>query len=159
MGSGAILNEVLKAADILKNNYDIHADAWSVTSYKALYDNVRSVERDNRLNAGKKQQKSFIAESVGTKPGVFVAASDYLKAIPLTVSSWFPGSFTALGTDGFGMSEDRSDLRQYYEVNAEHIVYAALSRLHEQKKVTKRVLNKAIKEFEIDLEKEYPEIC
>ncbi len=159
MGSGAILNEVLKAADILKSNYDIHADVWSVTSYKALYDNARSVERDNRLNAGKKQQKSFIAESVGTKPGVFVAASDYLKAIPLTVSSWFPGSFTALGTDGFGMSEDRADLREYFEVNANHIVYAALSKLYEQEKVTKKVLNKAVKELEIDPGKEYPEIC
>ncbi len=159
MGSGAILNEVLKAADILKSNYGLYADVWSVTSYKALYDNARSVERVNRLNPGKKQQKSFIEESVGSGPGLFIAASDYMKAIPLTVSSWFPGSFTALGTDGFGLSEDRPDLRAYFEINAEHIAYTALRKLHAQKKITKKVLNNAVKELKIDPDKSYPEIC
>lgn len=159
LGSGAILNEVLEAAEILKNDYDIYPDIWSVTSYKQLYDDARNVERNNRLNHGKKKQKTFIEESVGSTPGTFVAASDYLKAIPLTVSNWFPGSFTALGTDGFGMSEDRPDLRAYFEVNAQHIAFAALTQLHAQKKVTKKVLDKAAAALDIDADKRYPEIC
>jgi len=159
LGSGAILNEVLEAAEILKDKYDIYPDIWSVTSYKQLYDDARSVERINRLNPGKKKEKCFIEESVGTTAGTFVAASDYLKAIPLTVSDWFPGSFTALGTDGFGMSEDRPDLRAYFEVNAAHIAFAALTSLHAQNKVTKKVLDKAAGELEIDAGKRYPEIC
>lgn len=159
LGSGAILNEVLGAAEILKNDYDIYPDIWSVTSYKQLYDDARSVERTNRLNPGKKPQKSFIEENVGTKAGIFVAASDYLKAIPLMVSDWFPGSFRALGTDGFGLSEDRSPLREYFEVNANHIAFAALTSLYEQKKVTKKMLDKAAVDLGIDAEKRYPEIC
>ncbi len=159
MGSGAILNEVLEASEILKNDYDIYPDIWSVTSYKQLYDDARSVERINRLNPGKKKEKTFIEENVGTSDGTFVAATDYLKAIPLTVSDWFPGSFTALGTDGFGMSEDRPDLREYFEVNANHIAFAALNSLHAQKKITKKVLDKAADELGIDAGKRYPEIC
>ena len=159
LGSGAILNEVLEAAEMLKKDYDIYPDIWSVTSYKQLYDNARSVERINRLNHGKKQEKTFIGENVGTSAGTFVAATDYLKAIPLTVSDWFPGSFTALGTDGFGMSEDRPDLREYFEVNANHIAFAALYSLHAQKKITKKVLDKAADELGIDAGKRYPEIC
>ncbi len=159
LGSGAILNEVLEAAEILKKDYDIYPDIWSVTSYKQLYDDARSVERMNRLNAGKKKEKSFIEENVGTSTGTFVAATDYLKAIPLTVSDWFPGSFTALGTDGFGMSEDRPDLREYFEVNANHIAFAALNSLHTQKKITKKILDKAADALGIDAGKRYPEIC
>ncbi len=159
LGSGAILNEVLEAAEILKKDYDIYPDIWSVTSYKQLYDDARSVERENRLNRGKKQEKTFIEENVGTSAGTFVAATDYLKAIPLTVSDWFPGPFTALGTDGFGMSEDRPDLREYFEVNANHIAFAALKSLHAQKKITKKILDKAADALGIDAGKRYPEIC
>jgi len=159
LGSGAIMNEVVKAADILKREYDIYADVWSVTSYKQLYDDARSTERKNRLSTSKKKTKSFVEQSVGSDEGLYIAASDYLKAIPLTVADWFPGSFTALGTDGFGMSEDRGPLREYFEVNASHIAFAAIRDLYDQDKVPKKVVDKAAKKLKVTADMDYPNVC
>lgn len=159
LGSGAIMNEVVKAADILKKDFDIYADVWSVTSYKQLYDDARSTERENRLRTTKRSRKSYIEQSVGSEDGFYIAASDYLKAIPLTVADWFPGSFTALGTDGFGMSEDRGPLREYFEVNAGHIAFAAIRDLYDQEKVPKKVLDKAAKKLKVTGDKDYPDVC
>jgi pyruvate dehydrogenase E1 component len=142
LGSGTILNEALKAAEILKKDYNISADVWSVTSYKQLYDNARNVERTVRLDPEIKS-RSYIEQCMGSKQGIFIAASDYVKAVPLSVSGWFPGSFTALGTDGYGFSEDREQLRKKFEVNAEHIAWAALRGLYENKKINKSQLAKA----------------
>jgi len=158
LGSGTILNEVLKAADILKKEYNIASDVWSVTSYKQLYDNAREVERTNRLNPENKA-RTYIEESVGTEKGIFIAASDYVKALPLTVSGWFPGSFTTLGTDGFGLSDDREHLREYFEVNANHIVWAALTQLYKERKIDKNMLGKARKKLKIQKDKNYPRNC
>jgi pyruvate dehydrogenase E1 component len=154
LGSGSILNESLQAAEILKRDYDIYPEVWSVTSYKQLYDNAIETERVNTLNNS--NQKTFIEEMVGTKKGTFVAASDYVKALPLSVSKWFPGQFAALGTDGFGLSEHRDELRDHFEIDAKHIVWAALNSLYEQKKVDKQLLNKAKKKLEINPDKESP---
>lgn len=154
LGSGSILNEALQAAEILKRDYDIYPEVWSVTSYKQLYDNAIETERVNTLNNSNK--KTFIEEMVGAKKGTFVAASDYVKALPLSVSKWFPGEFSALGTDGFGLSEHRDELRDHFEIDAKHIVWAALNSLHEQKKVDKQLLNKAKKKLEINPGKESP---
>ena len=154
LGSGSILNEALKAAEILKKDYDIFPEIWSVTSYKKLYDNAIKTERMSRLNEN--NTKSYIEECTGNQKGTFVAASDYMKALPLSVSKWFPGEFTALGTDGFGLSEHREELRDHFEIDARYIVWAALISLHEQKKVDKQLLNKAKKKLKIDPEKESP---
>ncbi|MFW6259531.1 MAG: pyruvate dehydrogenase (acetyl-transferring), homodimeric type, partial [Tangfeifania sp.] len=154
MGSGSILNEALKAAEILKKDYDIFPEVWSVTSYKKLYDDAVETDRVNRL--GENNTKSYIEECTGNQKGTFVAASDYMKALPLSVSKWFPGEFTALGTDGFGLSEHRDELRDHFEIDAKHIVWAALKSLHNQKKVDKQLLNKAKKKLEIDPEKKSP---
>ncbi|MFW6245880.1 MAG: pyruvate dehydrogenase (acetyl-transferring), homodimeric type, partial [Tangfeifania sp.] len=154
LGSGSILNEALKAAEILKRDYDIFPEVWSVTSYKQLYDNAIETDRVNRLNNS--NQKTYIEECMGAKKGTFVAASDYMKVLPLSVSKWFPGEFTALGTDGFGLSEHRDELRDHFEVDAKHIVWGALNSLYEQKKVDKQLLNKAKKELNIDPDKESP---
>jgi len=154
MGSGSILNEALKAADILKKDYDIFPEVWSVTSYKKLYDDAIETDRMNRLNENK--TKSYIEECTGNQKGTFVAASDYMKALPLSVSKWFPGEFTALGTDGFGLSEHRDELRDHFEIDAKHIVWAALNSLHNQKKVDKQLLNKAKKKLEINPGKKSP---
>jgi len=159
LGSGTILNEALKAADILKQEFDIYANVWSVTSYKQLFDDARSIERENRLSTSKHRKKTFIEESVGSDDGSFIAASDYLKSIPMTVANWFPGTFTALGTDGFGMSEDRQPLRAYFEVNAHHIAFAAIRDLFDRGKVTKKVLEAAAKKLKVTEEKDYPEVC
>jgi pyruvate dehydrogenase E1 component len=154
MGSGSILNETLRAAEILKKNYGIFPDVWSVTGYKQLYDNAIETERANRIRGT--NRKSYIEKCIGNKEGIFVAASDYLKALPLCVSKWFPGTYTALGTDGFGLSDHREELREYFEIDAKHIVWAALSRLHEQKKIDKQTLNNAKKKLKIKDDKESP---
>ncbi len=126
-GSGAIMNEVLKASEILKKDYGVEANIWSITSYKALYDNANEVEASNLF--GGKKQKNFIEQSLGDKEGLHICASDYVKAMPLSIAKWFKGEFTALGTDGFGMSESRESLRDYFQVDAKHIVDAALNHL------------------------------
>jgi pyruvate dehydrogenase E1 component len=158
LGSGTILNEVLRAADMLKKEYSIPADVWSVTSYKQLYDNARETERANRLKATEKTP-TYIEECVGRDKGIFIAASDYVKAIPLTVSGWFPGSFTALGTDGYGLSEDRDHLRKRFEVNANHIVWAALTNLYKEKKLDKSLLDKVKKKLQINGNEPDPGNC
>ncbi len=154
LGSGSILNEALKAAEILKKDYNIFPEVWSVTSYKKLYDDAIEKERSNLV----KQEKapSYIEECVGTKNGTFIAASDYVKALPLSVSKWFPGTFTALGTDGFGLSEHRDELRDHFEIDARHIVWSALTSLHKQKKVDKKVLEVAKQKLNIKSDKTSP---
>lgn len=155
LGSGAILNEVIKAADILKSDYDIHPNVWSVTSYKNLYDDAREVVRFNTLNTEKKKE-SHIRFLVGDKPGLFIAATDYVKALPLSVPTYFPGPFVALGTDGFGLSEARQALRNHFEVDSKHIVWTTLVQLHDNKKIDDSVLSGARKKLGIKSDKNNP---
>jgi pyruvate dehydrogenase E1 component len=154
LGSGSILNEALKAAEILKKDYKIFPEVWSVTSYKKLYDNAIETERSNRVKEEK--TSNHIEECVGTEYGIFIAASDYVKALPLSVSKWFPGTFIALGTDGFGLSEHRDELREHFEIDASHIVWSALTSLNKQKKVDKQVLEKAKQKLNINSDKTSP---
>jgi len=155
LGSGAILNEVIKAADILKSDYDIHPNIWSVTSYKNLYDDAREVVRYNTLNSGKKKE-SHVRFLVGNKPGLFIAATDYVKAVPLSVATYFPGQFVALGTDGFGLSETRSSLRDHFEVDAKHIVFTTLVQLRDNGKIDDSVVSEARKKLAIGSDKLNP---
>lgn len=154
LGSGSILNEALKAAEILKKDYNIYPDVWSVTSYKKLYDNALKTERLNRIE--ETNNKTYIEECVGTKSGIFVAASDYMKALPLSVSKWFPGNFLALGTDGFGLSEHRDELREHFEINANHIVWGTLTSLYSKNKIKKQVLDEAKQKLKIRTETSSP---
>jgi pyruvate dehydrogenase E1 component len=158
LGSGAILNEVLRAADILENDYDVRADVWSVTSYKALYDDARETERWNRLNAGagKNAKKTYIEQCFEGDEELCIAAHDYVKALPMTVCRWFPGILTVLGTDGFGRSDNRRALRDHFEVDDRHIAYATLHSLYASKKVKKEILTKAAKDLKIVSEKTNP---
>ena len=155
LGSGAILNEVIKAADILKNDYDIHPHVWSVTSYKNLYDDAREVVRFNTLNTDKRKE-SHIRFLVGDQPGLFIAATDYVKALPLSVATYFPGWFIALGTDGFGLSETRGALRDHFEVDARHIVWTTLVQLRDNGKIGDSVLATASKKLAINPDKINP---
>ena len=156
MGSGAILNEALRAADILEKNYGLVADVWSVTSYKELYDNARETERWNRMNPGKQAKKTYIEECFENDEARCIAAHDYVKAIPMTVCRWFPGILTVLGTDGFGRSDNRRALRDLFEVDDRHIAYAALHSLYLDGKVDQKTVNKAVKELKIDKDKTNP---
>ena len=156
MGSGAILNEALRAAVILEKDFGLIADVWSVTSYKELYDNARETERWNRMHPDKEAKKTYIEECFENDEARCIAAHDYVKAIPMTVCRWFPGILTVLGTDGFGRSDNRRAMRDHFEVDDRYIAFAALHSLFLDGKVQKKTINKAIKELKIDKDKENP---
>jgi pyruvate dehydrogenase E1 component len=155
-GSGTIMNCVIRAQEMLESKYDIAADIFSVTSYKELFNDASQAERWNMLNPGKKEKVPYINTVLKDSKGVFVAASDYVKALPDTVSRWIPGTFVTLGTDGFGRSDGRSQLRNFFEVDERYIVLAALNALVKDGKIKADVLTKAIKEMDIDTKKPNP---
>jgi pyruvate dehydrogenase E1 component len=159
LGSGAVLPEVIKAAETLEEQFNFSVDVWSVTSYKQLYDNANNVEHGNKIPNEQFRLRSHIEKCFpkhalhGNKKDLFVAACDYLKALPLSVAKWFPGKFIALGTDGFGRSDTTAALRDLFEVDAKHIVFAALSGLYEEEEFSKEDLLKAIEILGINAQK------
>jgi len=155
-GSGAILREALKAQDILEEKYGVAADVWSVTSYKALYFDGINAERWNLLHPTEKPQVPYVSQCLSDAPGVLVAATDYLKALPNLVSKWVPRRLAALGTDGFGRSEGREALRNFFEVDSRFITLATLYELLQDGKIEAAVVEKAIKDLGIDTEKANP---
>jgi pyruvate dehydrogenase E1 component len=156
LGSGAILNECLKARDILESDYGVAADVWSVTSYKNLYWDAQETERINRLNPEKKSRLSFLQQQTAGESGVFVAVSDYLKALPESIARRFPGPVVTLGTDGYGRSDTREALRDYIEVDSRHIAFAALAALAREKKIPVPTVKKARKALKIDPDRPNP---
>jgi pyruvate dehydrogenase E1 component len=157
-GSGSILREALQAQEILETKYNVAADVWSITSYKALYTDGIETERWNRLHPGSKPRVPYVTKTLGDAPGVLVAASDYLKTLPNMISKWLPRRLASLGTDGFGRSEGRQSLRTFFEVDARSIALATLHELHLDGKLDTKVLDKAIKELGINPEKPNPVI-
>jgi pyruvate dehydrogenase E1 component len=155
-GSGAILNEALRAQEILETKYGVAADVWSVTSYKELYNNGNETDRWNRLHPGEKPRVPYVAKCLADAPGVLVAASDYLKTLPNMISKWMPRRLASLGTDGFGRSEGRSALRDFFEVDSRFITLATLHELFVDGKIERTVLDKAIKSLGINPEKSNP---
>ena len=156
MGSGTILNEVLIAQEILESKYNVSADVWSVTSYKNLHYDAVETERWNILNPGKKPKTPYVSQITQNEKGVFVAASDYVQVLGDSISKWLPGSLTTLGTLGFGRSEGRKALRDFFEVDAKHIVYTTLYSLVKDKKLKPETLKKAIKDLGINPDKPVP---
>jgi pyruvate dehydrogenase E1 component len=156
LGSGSILNEALKAQQILEADYGVATDVWSVTSYKKLYEDAVDTERWNLRHPHRAPRKSFIEEQLSGAQGIFVAASDYLKALPAMMAKWVPGRLLLLGTDGYGRSESRAALRDFFEVDARHIAYTALCGLAAEKRIEANVLKKARQALEIDPEKLNP---
>jgi len=152
-GSGAILREVVHAQEILQEKYGVAADVWSITSYKALYSDGIEAERWNLLHPTEKPRVPHVSQCLADAPGVLVAATDYLKALPNLVSQWMPRRLASLGTDGFGRSETRPALRNFFEVDARFITLAALHELFREGKIQASVVQKAIKDLEIDTEK------
>ena len=138
-GSGSIMIQVLRAAEVLEG-MGISTDIWSVTSYNELARDGLAIERTNRLRQTDKQP-CYVERALANEHGVFVAASDYMKAQPLSIAHWIPGRFAALGTDGFGLSESRPDLRDHFEVSAEHIVYTTIAALVDEGKCTEKDLD------------------
>lgn len=157
LGSGAILNEAVKAQELLHEKYGVAADVWSVTSYKELYRDAIEVERKHLLNPGAKDVP-WIEQVLGKEKGVFVAASDYMKVMPATVARWVPGRLHMLGTDGFGRSDSRERLRDFFEVDHRYIALAALHELALDGDLDMTVAKQAIKDLDIDPGKLNPHV-
>ncbi|MBM4220540.1 MAG: pyruvate dehydrogenase (acetyl-transferring), homodimeric type [Gammaproteobacteria bacterium] len=154
-GSGAIMTEVLRAQELLAT-LGVSADVWSVTSYNELCREGLRVERQNHFAPGSPPARPYVAELLAAEQGVFVAASDYMKSLPLGIARWVPGPYVVLGTDGYGLSESRADLRNWFEVSAEYISWAALAALHEAGAVSAGELDAAAGKLHIDRHKPDP---
>ena len=126
LGSGAILNEAVKASDLLKEKFGVEANVWSVTSYKNLLNDALDADRANVRAPKNERKRAYISRCLGNEPGPVIAASDYMKVLPASLAKWIPGKLTVLGTDGFGRSDGREALREFFEVDAKHIAQAVL---------------------------------
>jgi pyruvate dehydrogenase E1 component len=157
-GSGAILPEVVKAQEILAEKYNVGADVWSVTSYGELYRDGHACERWNLLHPSERPRVPYVTQCLQDAPGVLVAASDYLKALPDSIDKWLPGRLHALGTDGFGRSEDRASLRNFFEVDARYVVLATLAALVREGTIERATIEQAIEAYDIDPEKPNPAV-
>jgi pyruvate dehydrogenase E1 component len=157
-GSGAILPEVVRAAEVLEAKYGVGADVWSVTSYGELYRDGHACERWNMLHPGAEPRVPYVTACMKDAPGVFVAASDYLKALPDSIDRWLPRPLVALGTDGYGRSESRAALRDFFEVDYRYVVVAALAALAREGTVEPSLVEQAIKNCNINPDKPNPAI-
>ena len=154
-GSGSILKDVVAAAEVLEK-YAIQAHVWSVTSYEELRRDGIECDRYNRLNPLKPAKKPYISNLFEKEQGVIVAASDFMKVLPDALHRWLPLPLAALGTDGFGRSETREVLREYFENNTQHVAWAAVVELYRQGKIDKALLEKAQKDLKINSQKANP---
>lgn len=155
-GSGAIMNQVLQAQQMLEEKYNIAADVWSVTSYKELRRDALDVERWNLLHPNETPRVPYITQCLQDEPGAFVAASDYMKVLPDSISRWSPKPIMALGTDGFGRSENRPSLRNFFEVDYRFVTFATLKALADDGQIDADTLSGALEELEIDPNKPNP---
>jgi pyruvate dehydrogenase E1 component len=156
MGSGAILREVIAAAELLEHEYDIPADIWSVTSFSELRREGHTVERWNNRHPTSPPRKAFVEQCLGDKNGPFVAATDYMKIVPDQIRQWIPGRFSVLGTDGYGRSDDRKALREHFEVDRHSIVVEALKALADDGMVDPQTVAEALSKFGLEPDKPDP---
>jgi pyruvate dehydrogenase E1 component len=155
-GSGPILNEALRAQEILADKYGVAADVWSVTSYNELRRDALTVERWNRLHPAEPEKKPYILTAIEGAEGPIVAATDYMKIVPDQLSPWLNDRLETLGTDGFGRSDNRQHLRRHFEVNAESIATAALSRLAREGRFDAGKAQKAFEDLGVATENQDP---
>jgi pyruvate dehydrogenase E1 component len=155
LGSGAILNETIAAQKLLEK-YGVAADVWSVTSYQELYRDAHACERWNMLHPAQTPRVPYVTQCLKDTQGVIVAASDYLKVLPGSLDRWMPRRVRQLGTDGFGRSEDRTDLRNHFEIDARFIALATLAELADQGQLDRGAVAQAILDFGINTEKPNP---
>jgi pyruvate dehydrogenase E1 component len=156
LGSGTILREVRKAAEILRKDYSVLVDVWSVTSYNELRREALAVSRENMLSPSKKAKMPFVTEQLGKQSGPVISTTDYMKLYSDQIREFVPDSFRVLGTDGFGRSDSREQLRHYFEVDAKFIVLAALSELKALDLITAKQITDYMKANGIDQDKADP---
>ena len=156
LASGSMLNEALEASDLLKKDWDIESSVWSVTSYSELHKEAEDVRRWNILHPDSKPKKSFLEEMISPDNGPVIAISDYVKLVAEQVAPYIRCPFVALGTDGFGRSDTRENLRDFFEVNRYYIILYALDKLAIEKLIDKKEISKCIKKYKIDYNKPNP---
>ncbi len=156
MGSGTILREVIAAAQLLKDDYDVNADVWSATSINELARDARACSRWNQLHPTKKARQGYLETQLEKRKGPVIVATDYIRAYAEQIREYVPSRFVSLGTDGFGRSDTRKNLRVFFEVNRYYVVVAALKALSDDGEIDSKVVQQAIKKYGIDPEKPNP---
>ena len=152
MGSGALMQQVLMARELLAG-YGVSAGVWSLTSYSELHREASACDRHNRMHPGRRPKRSYLERTLSGSSGPFVFVSDYLRSQADSLAQWIPGRMIALGTDGFGLSEARPEIRRHFEVSAADIAAASLSALVSEGSMELEVYEKAVTEFDLDLGK------
>ncbi|HET9679706.1 MAG TPA: pyruvate dehydrogenase (acetyl-transferring), homodimeric type, partial [Gammaproteobacteria bacterium] len=156
MGSGTILREVIAATKLLDEEWNVTADVWACPSFTELRRDGLDTARWNRLHPGKKAKNCWVEQQLKETDGPFVAATDYMKAYADQIREWIPGQFITLGTDGFGRSDSRAQLRHHFEVDRYWITQAALKALADEGKIDPKLPNEAMKKYKLDAEKPNP---
>jgi pyruvate dehydrogenase E1 component len=154
-GAGVIMDQVLKAAEILESE-GVSTDIWSATSWNELYRDAVACERWNMLHPNGPEKTPYIQQALQGEDGVFVSANDWMKVTAGQLAPWMPAHFTALGTDGFGLSESRDNLRDYFEISARYVAFAAVRLLHKQGKVSDQAIADFMKKHDIKADKMDP---
>ena len=155
-GSGPIIREALRAQEILAERYDVSANVWSATSYKLLKTDLQRVSRWNMLHPTEPPRKAYLEQVLDGEKGVFVAVSDNMKLVPDQISPWVPGHLATLGTDGFGRSDTRANLRRFFEVDAECVTIAVLYELARKGEIPHAAVARAIRDLNVDPDKAFP---
>ena len=156
LGSGTILREVLAAAELLESDWNVGADVWSVTSFTELRRDGIGVERHNRLHPVGKQKQSWVEQCLAKTAGPVIAASDYMRTVADLIRNWVARRYVALGTDGFGRSDTREQLRDFFEVDRRHVVVAALKALADEGAMDPKTVQKAIEKYAIGADRPNP---
>lgn len=156
MGAGSILREVEAAAELLRNDFGVESDVWSVTSTNELTREAQSVERWNRFHPDQPAKKAYVTQVLEKQDGPFVISTDYMKNYSEQLRSYIPGDYYVLGTDGFGRSDSRRKLREFFEVDSRYVAVTALKALADQGKIDAKVVVEAMAKYGIDADKAEP---
>ena len=156
LGAGTILREVLAAADLLESDWNVGADVWSVTSFTELRRDGIGVERHNRLHPVGNQKHSWVERCLEKTAGPVIAASDYMRTVADLIRNWVPRRYVALGTDGFGRSDTRERLRDFFEVDRRHVAVAALKALADEGVIDAKTVQQAIEKYAIGTDRTNP---
>ncbi len=156
MGSGTILREVIAAAELLEQDFQVSADVWSVTSFNELRRDGQDVERWNMLHPEAKPRSSYVADQLAGSKGPVIAATDYIRSYAEQIRPYLSARYSVLGTDGFGRSDMRSQLRKFFEVNRYYVVVAALKALADEGAIKPETVTQAMKKYKIDPDKPNP---
>jgi pyruvate dehydrogenase E1 component len=155
LGSGSLMQQVSGAAEKL-NSMGFTVNIWSITSYTELCRNGEMCDRWNRLHPFEATKQPNVAELFDNQPGIFIAVTDYMKSLASSITPWMPSNYTVLGTDGYGLSESRKDLRDYFEVSSDYIIHASLVNLYHANVINKSKLESLLNQVDINPEKPNP---